>query len=144
VSALLDEMRALNATAAFNVWAGFEVTAAERGTAELRLPWRQEFGQYAGYLHAGLTTALIDTACGFAVMTLGHGGSVLASHCAVDFLGPGRGTAFVARGRVVQSGRRQVFTFAELFAERDGDLTLIASGQTLLVPIPPPPSPGAA
>ena len=133
---LLDEMQALNATAAFNTWAGFAVTAAERGAVELRMPWRTEFGQYSGHLHAGLTTALIDTACGFAVMALGHGGSVLASHCAVDFLGPGAGSAFVARGRVVQSGRRQVFTAAELFAEVDGERTLVATGTTLLVPVP--------
>lgn len=134
---LLTEMQALNATAAFNTWAGFHVTAAERGSVELRMPWRPELGQYSGHLHASLTAGLIDTACGFAVMTLGHGGSVLASHCAVDFLGPGNGTGFVARGRVVKSGRRQVFTAAELFAERGGDLTLIATGTTLLVPVPP-------
>ena len=136
MTTLLNELQALNATAAFNTWAGFEVTAAEPGAVELRMPWRPEFGQYVGYLHAGLTTALIDNACGFAVMTLGHGGSVLASHCAVDFLGPGTGTAFVARGRVVKSGRRQVFTAAELFAEGGGELTLIAAGTTLLVPVP--------
>jgi hypothetical protein len=31
---------ALNASAAFNVWAGFEVVAASGGEAELRLAWR--------------------------------------------------------------------------------------------------------
>ena len=38
----------LNATAAFNVWARFEVVAAAEGRAELRLPWRSDLGQYAG------------------------------------------------------------------------------------------------
>lgn len=84
-------------------------------------------------LHAGLAAALIDTVCGFAAATV-TGGQVLASHCAVSFLAPAKGEAFLARGHVVKAGRRQVFTIAELFAEADGSKTLVASGQTILVP----------
>lgn len=129
----LSLLRQMNGTAAFNRWAGFEVTHAELGRVELRLPGRAEFGQYAGFLHAGLVAALIDTVCGFAAATV-TGGEVLASHCAVSFLAPARGEAFVARGRVVKAGRRQVFTSAELSAEVDGSPTLVACGQTILVP----------
>jgi uncharacterized protein (TIGR00369 family) len=129
----LPLLRRINETAAFNQWAGFEVTRAQPGRVDLRLPWRAEFGQYAGFLHAGLVTALIDTVCGFAAATV-TGGGVLASHCAVSFLAPARGEAFLARGRVVKAGRRQVFTSAELSAETDGSVTLVASGQTILVP----------
>jgi uncharacterized protein (TIGR00369 family) len=125
-------LRRINETAAFNQWAGFQVTQAEPGRVELRLPWRVELGQYAGFLHAGIVTALIHTVCGFAPATVN--GGVLASHCAVSFLAPARGEAFVARGRVVKAGRRQVFTSAELSAEADGSVILVASGQTILVP----------
>lgn len=129
----LPMLRHINGTAAFNRWAGFEVTFAERGRAELRLAWREEFGQYAGFLHAGIITALIDTACGFAAATV-TGGQVLASHCAVNFLAPAQGEAFVARAHVLKAGRRQVFTSAELSAERDGSMALVASGETILIP----------
>jgi uncharacterized protein (TIGR00369 family) len=129
----LPLLRSVNQSAAFNQWAGFEVTAAEGGHVELRLPWRQEFGQYAGFLHAGMVAALIDTACGFAAATV-TGGGVLASHCAVNFLAPAGGEAFVARARVVKAGRRQVFTSAEVSAEAEGATTLVATGQTILVP----------
>jgi uncharacterized protein (TIGR00369 family) len=129
----LPLLQAVNRTAAFNQWAGFEVTEAEPGSVELRLPWRPEFGQYAGFLHAGVVAALVDTACGFAAATA-TGGDVVASHCAVSFLAPARGGAFAARARVVKAGRRQVFTNAEVFAELDGSTTLVASGQTILVP----------
>lgn len=129
----LSLLRHINATAPFNQWAGFEVTQAEPGRVELRLRWRAEFGQYAGFLHAGLVAAVIDTACGFAAATV-TGGDVLASHCAVNFLAPAHGEAFVARGQVNKAGRRQVFTSAELSAEANGALTLVASGQTILVP----------
>ena len=55
----LPALREINELAAFNRWAGFEVVSAGTGSAELRLPWREDFGQYAGFLHAGLVTALL-------------------------------------------------------------------------------------
>lgn len=127
----LDLLRGINASAAFNRWAGFEVTAAGEGNAEIRLAWKPELGQYAGFLHAGLTGALIDTACGFAAATVV--GRVLASHYSVNCLRPAVGEAFVARGRVVRAGKRQVFTAADLFAVKDGKETLVATGETILM-----------
>lgn len=127
-------IRAINETAAFNRWCGIEVLQAGRGMAEIAMPWRPEAGQYSGFLHAGLVGALIDTACGFAAATLA--GRVLASHYAVNCLRPAVGRRFVARARVVKPGKTQVFTACELFAEgEDGRETLVATGETLLVPV---------
>ena len=123
-------LRAINATAAFNRWCGLEVTQAGPGTAEIRMPWRPEVGQYAGYLHAGLVGALIDTACGFAAVTLV--GRVLASHYSVNCLRPAIGESFVARARVVKPGKTQVFTACDLFAITNDKETLVATGETLL------------
>ena len=39
---MLDTLQAINKTAAFNRWAGFEVTRAAGGEAELRMEWREE------------------------------------------------------------------------------------------------------
>jgi uncharacterized protein (TIGR00369 family) len=128
-----DEVAALNATAAFNGWAGFEVVRAADGEAELRLAWRAELGQYAGFLHAAMIGGMIDTACGFAAYTLS--GHVLASHISVSCLAPATGDAFVARGRVIKAGRRQVFAHADLFALRGGDERLVAMGDVVLVPL---------
>ena len=44
----LAELRDINATAAFNRWAGIEVVRAEPGEVEIRLLGRPELGQYAG------------------------------------------------------------------------------------------------
>jgi uncharacterized protein (TIGR00369 family) len=130
---LLGRLRQLNDTAAFNRWAGFEVVSAASGTASLRMRWREEFGQYSGSLHAGLVSALIDTACGFAAYTMS--GIVVASHCAVSYLAPGTGPVFLATARTVKSGRRQIFMAAELHDERDGTPVLIATGETILIPV---------
>jgi uncharacterized protein (TIGR00369 family) len=127
-------LRSINSTAAFNRWAGLEVTAAQEGRVELLLPWREDLGQYVGSLHAGLVAALVDTACGFAAATM-VGGEVTASHCSVSFLTPAKGTSFLARAEVVKAGRRQVFARAEVHAGHDGATTLVATGETILVPL---------
>jgi uncharacterized protein (TIGR00369 family) len=129
----LTSIRAINATSAFNRWCGIEVLSAGDGKAEIAMPWRAEAGQYAGFLHAGLIGALIDTACGFAAATVT--GRVLASHYAVNCLRPAVGERFMARARVVKPGKTQVFTYCELFALTDGTEKLVATGETLLTPV---------
>jgi uncharacterized protein (TIGR00369 family) len=126
----LARIRALNETAAFNRWCGFEVVSAEPGKVELARSWRPEAGQYSGFLHAGLVGALIDTACGFAAVTLV--GRVLASHYSVSCLRPAVGERFIARARVVKPGKSQVFTACELYAQAAGSEKLVATGETLL------------
>lgn len=128
---LMPTLTAVNGSAAFNRWCGVEVIHAEPGAAEIALPWRPELGQYSGYLHAGVIGALIDTACGFAAATVV--GRVLASHYSVNCLRPAVGERFVARARVVKSGKSQVFTSCELFAQADGTEKLVATGETLLL-----------
>ena len=127
----LAQLRAINAAAAFNLWCGIEVVAAEPGSATIAMPWRPEAGQYSGFLHAGLVGALIDTACGFAAATLV--GRVLASHYSVNCLRPAVGECFIARAKVVKPGKSQVFTACELFAQSSGREKLVATGETLLL-----------
>lgn len=147
---IVDAIRAANQAASFNRWAGFEVVHAADGQAELRMRWREEdMGQLSGFLHAGMIASLLDTVCGYAAATLV--GGVLTSHFSVNCMAPAIGRAFVARGRVVKPGRRQVFVAAELFAEVEGKqgdeaLKLVATTNAILVPLEAPlpqPKPGA-
>ena len=125
---------AANAAAGLNRLAAFEVVAAADGVSEIRMKWDDRFTQYAGYLHAGMIAALLDTACGFAAATVA--GSVTASHFSMNCLRPAAGRGFVAKGTTVRAGRRQVFARAELFAEdEEGETSLVATGETVLDPI---------
>lgn len=126
----LEALRAFARTAPFNVLFGIEVARAGDGEAELCMPWREEAGQYSGFLHAGLIGALIDTACGCAAATVA--GPVLASHYSVNCLRPASGERFVARARVVKAGRTQLFTAADLFAVSGTREILVANGETML------------
>lgn len=125
------QLRAINQSAAFNRWCGLEVKSASAGQVELVMPWRADFGQYSGFLHAGLIGALIDTACGFAAVTV-SGPGVLAAHFSVNCLRPAQGEQFIARARVVRAGKNQVFTACELFAVSSEAEKLVATGEALL------------
>ena len=130
----LQDLIATNASAGLNRLAGFDVTAAENGAAEIVMEWNDDLTQYAGHLHAGMIAALLDTACGFAAATLA--GNVTATHFSMNCLRPAVGRRFTAKGTTVRAGRKQVFARAELFAENDqGEKSLVATGDTLLVPI---------
>lgn len=128
-----SDLIAANASAGLNKLAGFEVIMAENGVAEFRMPWNDGFTQYAGYLHAGMIAALLDTACGFAAATIA--GGVMASHFSINCLRPAVGRAFVATGTTVKAGHKQIFAKAEPFAENEQrELSRVASGETLLIP----------
>jgi len=130
----LQELTVANGVAAFNRLAGFDVVRAADGSAEIRMPWNDGFTQYQGHLHAGVIAALLDTACGFAAATVA--GPVTASHFSMNCMKPAAGRGFIAKGITIRAGRKQVFARAELFAEDErGDLSLVATGETVLVPI---------
>jgi uncharacterized protein (TIGR00369 family) len=127
----LDALRRFNETATFNRWCALEVVTVETGRVALGMQWRAEFAQYSGFLHAGLIGTLIDTACGFAAVTM-VGTNLLASHFSVNCLRPAVGDRFEAHARVVKPGRTQVFTSCELYAYLDERKTLVATGEALL------------
>ena len=124
-------LKELSKLAQFNNWLGVEVVAASPGDVELRLPWREELGQYSGFLHAGVIGALLDTASGFAVYTMA--GRVLTSQYSVKCLRPAVAQVFVVKGRVLKPGRQQIFAQAEL-TSLDEPGKLLAVGDALLVP----------
>ena len=130
----LQDVIATNASASLNRLAGFDVTAAANGAAEIVMAWNDDLTQYAGHLHAGMIAALLDTACGFAAATLA--GNVTATHFSMNCLKPAVGRRLIAKGTTVRAGRRQIFAKAELFAENDqGERSLVATGETLMVPV---------
>jgi uncharacterized protein (TIGR00369 family) len=129
-----QDLIAANASAGLNRLAGFNVTAADTGAAEIVMEWNDDLTQYAGHLHAGMIAALLDTACGFAAATVA--GSVTATHFSMNCLRPAVGRRIIAKGTTVRVGRKQIFAKAELFAENDqGERSLVATGDTLMVPV---------
>jgi uncharacterized protein (TIGR00369 family) len=98
------------------------------GEVDIRLPVRDPITQHHGFVHAGAVTTIVDTACGYAALTLMPPGTgVLSIEFKVNLMSPARGESIVARGRVVKPGRNVTFCHGEVFALEGGREKLVAT-----------------
>jgi uncharacterized protein (TIGR00369 family) len=114
---------------------GAQLDAVAPGYCAISLVPRPEVSQQHGYVHAGVVSAIVDTAGGYAGYTLfPPDSSVLTVEFKLNLLAPADGDRIVAEGFVVKSGRTLVITRGEVHAERNGTRTLVAlMQQTLMV-----------
>jgi uncharacterized protein (TIGR00369 family) len=106
---------------------GASIAALEPGRCEILLPYRRDLCQQHGYLHAGITTAVADSAAGYAAFSLmPPGASVLTVEFKVNLMAPARGERFIAQGRVIKPGRTLLVVEAEVLAEEKGSRKSVA------------------
>ena len=92
------------------------------------MPYSSDWTQQNGFVHAGIITAELDTACGIAAFTLMPAGAdILTVEFKTNLLAPARGERFVFRATVVKPGRTLTVCEAQAFAQRDGAESLIAT-----------------
>lgn len=110
------------------------MTRVAPGEVEIQLPFRQDLTQQHGYLHAGIITAIVDSACGYAAYSLMPAqAEVLTVEYKVNFLAPARGTLFIARGRVTKPGRTLTVCNGDVVALQEGREVLIATMLTTMM-----------
>lgn len=98
------------------------------GEVDIRLPFRPELAQQHGFMHAGAMTSIVDTACGYAALSLMPAdAAVLSVEFKVNLLAPGRGEAVVARARVLKPGRTLTVVRGDVFALERGAERLVAT-----------------
>ena len=114
---------------------GAEMTEIVPGRAEIVLPFREDLTQQHGFMHAGIITAIVDSACGYAALSLmPPGAGVLTIEFKVNLLNPALGKRFVARGQVVKPGHTIMVCTGEVMAERaDGIQQTIAIMQATMM-----------
>jgi uncharacterized protein (TIGR00369 family) len=113
---------------------GAELTRIEPGRVEIALPFRADLTQQHGYLHAGITSTIADSAGGYAGYSLFPGGSsVLTVEFKINLLAPAAGERFLATGEVVKPGRTLTICRLEVSALKGEQRTLIALGQQTLI-----------
>lgn len=87
------------------------------GDVGIGFDFNADFTQQNGFLHAGVTATLVDTACGMAATTLMPAGAdVLSVEFKVNLLRPAAGARFVASGRVIKPGQTLMVTHGDLWA----------------------------
>ena len=106
------------------------------GRVHIQLPSRPEVTQQHGYFHAGATSAIADSAGGYAAFTLfPEDSSVLTVEYKINLLAPAEGEYIEAVGKVLKSGRTLTVCQLEVFGVQGDKRALVATGQQTLIRI---------
>jgi uncharacterized protein (TIGR00369 family) len=113
---------------------GVSIERVAPGEVDLSLPYRADLCQQNGFLHAGVVTAVVDSACGYAALSLmPEGADVLSVEFKVNLLSPARGQRFVAQGRILKAGRTITVCTGELWAHDGGKQTRVCVMQATMM-----------
>ena len=107
---------------------GISLVRLEPGEVELAMAYDAQFTQQNGFVHAGIITAGLDTACGIAAFTLMPArADILTVEFKTNLLAPAKGKRFFFRAGVVKPGRTLTFCEGSAFADEDGRETMVAT-----------------
>ncbi|OLC39568.1 MAG: hypothetical protein AUH81_01255, partial [Candidatus Rokubacteria bacterium 13_1_40CM_4_69_5] len=85
-------------------------------------------GQQHGFIHGGIVASIVDTACGYAALTLAPADAeVLTVEFKINFIAPAEGERLFARGRVAKPGRTLSICAGDVVAVKDGTEKLVAT-----------------
>jgi len=113
-----------------------KLTKIAAGEVHVELPFNIAWTQQNRQIHAGILTAIVDNACGYAAYTLMPAVSeVTAVEFKINFLAPAKGEKFIASGKVIKAGRTLTVCQGEIMAYDNGKERLIATMQSTLMVI---------
>ncbi len=96
---------------------GAELVEVAPGRVVIELPYDQRLTQQDGFIHAGVSSIIMDSACGYAAFSLMPAEArVLTIEFKINLLAPAAGERFRAVGKVRKSGRSVFVAESELFA----------------------------
>ena len=115
----------------------FKVTLLEvsEGHVTLELPISTAVSQQNGFVHAGAIASVLDSACGFAALSVMDDVSdVLAVEFKINFVAPAVGVAVQVMAEVIKAGRTITLCKGEAFAvSTGGALKLVAVMQATMI-----------
>lgn len=111
---------------------GAHLIEVRRG--QVRIGWsrRENLCQQNGFLHAGVAAAILDSACGFAAISVAPGQmDVLTVEFKTSLFRPASGERFEAVGSVIKAGKNLVFCAGEAFEIAPNRRLIAAATSTL-------------
>jgi uncharacterized protein (TIGR00369 family) len=116
---------------------GARLVKVAAGQVHIDIAVRDELTQQHGHVAGAIVTAIVDTACGYAAMSLMPAGAgVLTVEYKVNFLSPARGERLLARGWVVKPGRTLTVCAGEVHALSDGTEAIVATMLATMMSLP--------
>ena len=107
---------------------GAELVTVAPGIVEIAISMRDDLTQQDGFIHAGIVTTILDSACGYAAYTLmPAAASVLSVEFKVNLLSPATGRRIIARAEVKRAGKLLTVCTADAIADGKICATMLAT-----------------
>ena len=114
---------------------GITLESVEPGEIQLQVPFRDDLTQQNGYLHAGILSTALDTACGFSAYTLmPTNASVLTIENKINLLRPANNGPFRVVAKVIKPGKNVIVSEGKLY-DVAGKLVATMSATNMAVPL---------
>ncbi|MCB1857155.1 MAG: PaaI family thioesterase [Gammaproteobacteria bacterium] len=108
--------------------ANVSIVTIAPGLVELAFPHHSRLTQQHGFIHAGIVTTVLDSACGYAAFSLmPEDAAVLSVEFKINLLAPSNGERFHAIGRVRKPGRTITVVEGDFYSIMNGERKLSAT-----------------
>jgi uncharacterized protein (TIGR00369 family) len=125
---VFERVQASFAQQQFMTTLGATLLSVTPGAIEIAVPFRPDLSQQNAFLHAGVITSILDSACGYAALSVAPKDfNVLSVEFKVNLLSPATGERFVARSKVKRAGKLLTVVAADAFAIHGTEEKLIAT-----------------
>ncbi len=105
-----------------------ELVVKSPGSVEITFPYMAQFTQQNDYMHAGILSTILDSACGYAALSIApEDADVLTVEFKVNLLRPGVGDTFKAIGQIVKAGKTISVADATLYSSTLGESKPVAT-----------------
>ena len=99
---------------------GAQIKSITAEQLEIHFPYSPTLTQQNGFIHAGAVASVMDSACGYAAMTVApENHNVLSVEFKVNLLAPAAGELFIVRSAVKRAGKTLTIVTADAFALKD-------------------------
>ena len=105
---------------------GAELLDFAPGRVSLQVRSRPDLCQHHGYMHDAVVGFMVDSGCAWAAASMV--GDVVTSEYKLNLLAPALGERLLCRAEVLKAGQRQAVCRADVFAVKDGQEKLVATG----------------
>jgi uncharacterized protein (TIGR00369 family) len=117
---------------------GIVIERLAPGEIELAMPYAEAYTQQHGFMHAGIMTTALDSACGYAAFSLMPADAdVLTIEFKTNLLAPAKGSRFTFRARVIKPGRTITVCDAQAYVYGDDGEKLVATMTGTLMALQP-------
>ncbi len=115
---------------------GARLVSVGQGVVEISIERSPNLLQQHGFLHAGVLSAVLDSACGYAALSVMEpDAGVLSVELKTNMLAPAAGSRFLARGSVLKAGRTIVVCRGEAFTADGEPQKLVAAMQATMMSV---------